>query len=123
MSGRKKVPQFLKAGDEVAIISPSWAIDESKIGYAVRLLESWGLKVRLGKNVLRRYGPFAGSDRERLDDLQAVTDDRNIRAVLCSRGGYGMLRIINKLNFNSLRRNPKWFVGFSDITVLNLWLS
>ncbi|HOW09521.1 MAG TPA: LD-carboxypeptidase [Bacteroidales bacterium] len=123
MSKIKTIPPFLRAGDEVAIVSPSWAIDEDKIEQAVRLLESWGLKVHTGKNVLKKSGPFAGTDEERLSDLQSVTDDRDIKAVFCSRGGYGMLRIIGQTDFSSLKRNPKWYVGFSDITVLHLWLS
>jgi len=123
MAKGKTVPPFLRPGDEVAIVSPSWAIDEDKIGPAVQLLESWGLKVRTGKNVLKRSGPFAGTDEERLSDLREVTDDRNVKAVFCSRGGYGLLRIIGQMDFSSLKRNPKWYVGFSDITVLHMWLS
>lgn len=123
MSKGKTVPPFLRPGDEVAIVSPSWAIDEDKIGPAVQLLESWGLKVRTGKNVLKRSGPFAGTDEERLSDLREVTDDRNVKAVFCSRGGYGLLRIIGQMDFSALKKNPKWYVGFSDITVLHMWLS
>lgn len=123
MPVRKTVPPLLKEGDEVGIISPSWAIDEDKINAAVIFLENWGLKVRLGKNILKRSGPFAGSDRERLSDLQEMTNDRMVKAVFCSRGGYGLLRIINGADFSGLKRLPKWFVGFSDITVLHIWLS
>ena len=123
MAKGKTVPPFLRPGDEVAIVSPSWAIDEDKIGPAVHLLESWGLKVRTGKNVLKRSGPFAGTDEERLSDLREVTDDRNVKAVFCSRGGYGLLRIIGQMDFSALKKNPKWYVGFSDITVLHMWLS
>lgn len=123
MSGKKIQPPFLKNGDEVAIISPSWAIDESKINSAVSFLEGWGLKVRTGKNVLKKSGPFAGTDEERLYDLQKAADDRNIKAVICSRGGYGILKIINRIKLQKLNESPKWFVGFSDITALHLWLS
>lgn len=123
MSKVKIKPPFLRAGDEVAIISPSWAIDEDKIEAAVRFLESWGLKVHTGRNVLKKSGPFAGTDEERLADLQSVTEDRDIKAVFCSRGGYGLLRIIGQTDFSSLKSNPKWYIGFSDITVLHLWLS
>ncbi len=73
MSLKKIQPPFLKPGDEVAIISPSWAIDEDKINAAVVFLENWGLKVRLGRNVLKRSGPFAGTDSERLHDLRKMT--------------------------------------------------
>jgi muramoyltetrapeptide carboxypeptidase len=123
MSSKKIQPLFLKIGDEVAIISPSFAIDESKISEAVGLLEKWGLKVRIGKNAFKKDGQFAGSDNERLADLQEMTDDNNIKAVFCARGGYGVSRIINKIDFSVLKKNPKWYIGFSDITVLHLWLS
>ena len=123
MPVRKIIPPLLKGGDEVGIISPSWAIDEEKINASVIFLESWGLKVRLGKNILKRSGPFAGTDRDRLYDLQKMTDDRNIKAVFCSRGGYGLLKIVSMADFSALGRSPKWYVGFSDITVLHLWLS
>jgi muramoyltetrapeptide carboxypeptidase len=123
MSVTKIQPPFLKNGDEVAIISPSFAVEESKISDAVVFLEKWGLKVRLGKNAFRKSGQFAGNDNERLADLQEMTDDKNIKAIFCARGGYGVSRIINKVDFSGLKTNPKWYIGFSDITVLHLWLS
>jgi muramoyltetrapeptide carboxypeptidase len=123
MPVKKIQPPFLDKGDEVAIISPSWAIDEDKINAAVSLLEDWGLNVKLGKNILKRSGPFAGTDKERLYDLQKMTDDPAIKAIFCSRGGYGMLKIIDRMSFSALKKNPKWYVGFSDITVLHLWLN
>lgn len=116
-------PPFLKPGDTVGIVSPSWFIDPSKLTEAVPYLEQWKLKVKIGINAARQSGPFAGSDEERLSDLQEMTDDENVKAVLCSRGGYGLLRIINKVDFSALRNNPKWYAGFSDITVLHNWLS
>jgi muramoyltetrapeptide carboxypeptidase len=121
---RKKIqPPFLRAGDEVAIISPSFIIDESKITGAVDLLEKWGFRVRVGTNALKKEGPFAGTDEQRLADLQEMTDDGDIKAVFCSRGGYGLLRIIDKIDFSVLKKQPKWYIGFSDVTVLHLWLS
>jgi muramoyltetrapeptide carboxypeptidase len=123
MSAKKIQPPFLKRGDEVAIISPSFVIKEDSVSEAVLFLENWGLKVRVGENVLKSNGLFAGNDEERLADLQSMTDDKNIKAIFCSRGGYGISRIIAKVNFKALRKNPKWYIGFSDITVLHLWLS
>ena len=123
MAEIKIQPPFLKEGDEVAIISPSWAIDEDKVSSAVDFLENWGLRVRVGNNVLKRSGPFAGTDIERLEDLVTMTADPAVRAVFCSRGGYGLLRIIDRADFKPLRRFPKWYVGFSDITVLHIWLN
>jgi muramoyltetrapeptide carboxypeptidase len=123
MPSNKKQPEYLKPGDEVAIISPSFCIDEKKVTDAVPVLESWGLKVRTGKNAFRSNGPFAGTDEERLSDLQEMTDNPDIKAIICSRGGYGMSKIIDRVDFSALNHNSKWYAGFSDITVLHLWLS
>ncbi|HUV00486.1 MAG TPA: LD-carboxypeptidase [Bacteroidales bacterium] len=123
MPFRKTKPEYLNPGNEVAIVSPSWAIEEGKIIEAITFLEKWGLKVRIGRNTLKYSGPFAGTDEERLSDLQAMIDDPEIKAVFCSRGGYGLLRVIGKIDFSCLKKSPKWFIGFSDITVLHLWLS
>jgi muramoyltetrapeptide carboxypeptidase len=115
-------PPFLKPGDQVAIISPSGVIEKDKVLKAASVIEGWGLNVTIGKNVFKNDGPFAGSDNERLTDLQWVIDSEEIKAVFCSRGGYGVSKIIDKINFSPLRNNPKWFTGFSDITVLHHWL-
>jgi muramoyltetrapeptide carboxypeptidase len=123
MQLKKIEPPFLKPGDEVGIISPAFAIDGEKVNSAVLFLEKNGYKVRVGKNVLKREGPFAGTDSERLSDLQEMADSHKIKAVFCSRGGYGVARIIERVDLKQLRKNPKWFVGFSDITVLNIWLA
>ncbi|MCX6322289.1 MAG: LD-carboxypeptidase [Bacteroidia bacterium] len=123
MSANKIQPEYLKPGDEVAIISPSFCIEEKKLVDAVTFLEKWGLRVRVGKNAMKCNGPFAGSDEDRLSDLQEMTNDPEIKAVICSRGGYGVSKIIGKVDFSALMENPKWYVGFSDITVLHMWLS
>jgi muramoyltetrapeptide carboxypeptidase len=120
MSVNKVQPPYLKSGDEAAIVSPAFAIDKAKIEDAVKLLEGWGLRVRIGRNALKRVGPFAGTDKERLSDFQEMTGNKNIKAVFCGRGGYGLLK---RIDFSSLKRHPKWYVGFSDITVLHAWLS
>ena len=123
MAGKKIQPLFLKKGDEVGIISPAFAIDESLIPGAVAFLEGLELKVHTGKNALKKTGPFAGTDKERLHDLQEMTDNGLIKAIFCSRGGYGVSRIIEKVDFSALRKVPKWYIGFSDITVLHMWLA
>ena len=120
MFTNKIQPPFLKPGDEVAIISPSFCIEENILTEAVTFLEKWGLSVRIGKYAAKKKGPFAGSDEERLHDLQEVTDDQAVKAVICSRGGYGLSKIIDKVNFSELRSSPKWYTGFSDITVLHI---
>jgi muramoyltetrapeptide carboxypeptidase len=123
MTSKKIQPAFLKPGDEVAIVSPSFCIDEKILIEAAAFVEKWGLKVRVGKNASKKNGPFAGSDEERLFDLQEMTNDPEIKAVICSRGGYGMSKIINRIDFSALKKCPKWYTGFSDITVLHMWLS
>jgi muramoyltetrapeptide carboxypeptidase len=123
MSSIKIQPEYLKPGDEVAIVSPSFFIGENKLTEAVTFLEKWGLKVRIGKHAAMINGPFAGSDEERFSDLQEMTNDPSVKAVFCSRGGYGLSRIVSRIDFSPLINNPKWYVGFSDITVLHLWLN
>ncbi len=123
MSRRKIQPGFLRPGDEIGIVSPSYYIEKQNVVDAAEILEQWGLKVRIGKNAFKRSGPFAGSDDERLADIQEMTYDPAIKAVLCSRGGYGISRIIDRIDFSTLKKSPKWYAGFSDITVLHLWLN
>jgi muramoyltetrapeptide carboxypeptidase len=123
MPAEKTQPPFLKPGDEVAIVSPSYFIDELRLNEAIPFLEKWGLRVRIGVNASKQNGPFAGSDEERLSDMQQMTDDPGIKAIISSRGGYGLLRIIGKIDFSAIKDRPKWYVGFSDITVLHMWLS
>ena len=112
MSAKRIQPPFLKRGDEVAIISPSFAIDEDKVSFAAAFLEDWGLKVKVGRNANKRNGPFAGTDGERLNDLQEMTNDKSVKAVFCSRGGYGVSKIISRTDFSALKQNPKWYIGF-----------
>lgn len=123
MNITKIQPPFLKKGDKVAIISPSFFIEEERLRRGIEFLEDWGLEVIAGESVLKQSGPFAGSHNERLSDFQRATDDPEIKAVFCSRGGYGMSKIINLIDFSAVAKYPKWFIGFSDITVLHLWLS
>ncbi|HEX2970292.1 MAG TPA: LD-carboxypeptidase [Bacteroidales bacterium] len=123
MSASKIQPEYLEPGDEVMIVSPAFCLDETKLTEAVDFLARWGLKAYTGKNAAGHYGPFAGTDDERLADLQEATDNPSIKAVFCSRGGYGVSRIIDKVDFKGLKKHPKWYVGFSDITVLHIWLS
>lgn len=113
-----KIPEFLKAGDKVAIVCPASFI-RGNIDVAVKILESWGLEVLLGKTVTAAYHQFAGDDRERAEDLQWALDDESIKAVFAARGGYGCVRIIDQLDFSLFEKQPKWLVGFSDITVLH----
>jgi muramoyltetrapeptide carboxypeptidase len=117
------IPPYLREGDRIEIITPASHIGEDVVHMAVQRLERSGFRVTLGKHVFTRSGPFAGSDLERLLDIQRATDDPEVKAVLCSRGGYGMSRIVDRIDFSVLKRHPKWFVGYSDITSLHMWLN
>jgi muramoyltetrapeptide carboxypeptidase len=117
------IPPYLREGDLITIVTPASHIDKEAVLKAVTMLEKSGFRVTLGDHVFTMKGPFAGSDDERLSDIQKATYDREVRAVLCSRGGYGMSRIVDRIDFSMLRRHPKWYVGYSDITSLHLWLN
>ena len=118
-----KIPQYLKPGDKVAVIAPAGKADPVKQQAAREIINSWGLDVVEGKNLFKTHGYFAGTDGQRLEDLQKVMDDPSVRAVFCYRGGYGLSRIIDRLELNRFLKNPKWVIGFSDITALHLRLA
>ena len=116
-------PPFLSTGDTIGIISPGAQIANEKIDNAIRILKKQGFTVKSGKYVLSRSNYFAGTDEQRTADFQNMLDDPEIKAMLCSRGGYGMVRIISKLDFTNFIKFPKWIIGFSDITVLHSYLN
>ncbi|RYG12774.1 MAG: LD-carboxypeptidase [Chitinophagaceae bacterium] len=110
-------PPYLKKGDKIAIVCPAKKLPKP-IDYAVSVLKSWGLDVIIGKSVYAEENQFAGSDALRASDIQFFLDDPMIKAVIAGRGGYGTVRIIDELDFSNFDKNPKWLIGFSDITVL-----
>lgn len=112
-------PPFLKSGDTVAIVAPARKVSPAEMLPAIELLGSWGLKVITGKNLYGSQNQYSGTDEERLADLQQMLDDTDVKAIFCARGGYGTLRIIDKIDFTAFERSPKWIVGFSDVTVLH----
>lgn len=114
-------PPYLKVGDTIAILAPSGALinKEDKIEQAITLLKSWGLHVVIGDHVFNVNNHFAGTDDERCEDYQKALDDPTISAILCARGGYGTVRILDKLNYSEFRKHPKWLIGYSDITALH----
>lgn len=112
-------PSFLQQGDKVVIISPSSKIDSLFLKGAKKRLELWGLKVAMGKHAGGSSGRFAGTVKQRLGDLQDAMDDPEVKAILCSRGGYGVVHLIDKIDFTGFREHPKWLLGFSDITALH----
>jgi muramoyltetrapeptide carboxypeptidase len=112
-------PPYLRKGDRIAIVSPARKITREEAEPAIRILTGWGLEVVEGENLYASYNQFAGSDDQRTADMQKMLDDGSIRAILCSRGGYGTVRIIDRLDFSGFIRNPKWIVGYSDETVIH----
>lgn len=113
------IPSSLQYSDQIRIVSPSGTIDPSYIDGAKKVLASWGLTVTEGEFARSEYGRFGGTKEQRIADLQAALDDPNVKAILCSRGGYGVAQIIDKLDFTTFTASPKWLIGFSDITILH----
>ena len=111
------IPPFLQKNDKVAVIAPAGKV-QVELSPAIDLLRSWGLEVVLGKYLYQGSGVFAGTDEQRLQDLQWALDDPSIRAALIARGGYGVTRVIDRLDFTKFRQSPKWVAGFSDMTAL-----
>ncbi|MES2276383.1 MAG: LD-carboxypeptidase [Bacteroidota bacterium] len=116
---RHKIPPYLKPGDTIGITSPASYISLADIQPAVQLMESWGFKVEIGSTIGKKDFTYGGTDEERMADLQQMLDNPNIQAIMCARGGYGVVRIIDQLNFQQFKAQPKWLIGFSDITVLH----
>ena len=112
-------PDHLSKGDRIAIVSTARKVSEAEIRPCVKTLTSWGLEVVLGANLYKEQNQFAGSDEERTLDMQSMFDDPSIKAIICARGGYGTVRIIELLDFTGFIANPKWLIGFSDVTVLH----
>ncbi len=112
-------PAFLKPGDTVAIVSTARRVTSEELEPACRLLSEWGLKVVLGSTIGAEDNQFAGGNALRATDFQKMLNDPEIKAIWCARGGYGSVRMVDLLDFNEFRRNPKWIIGYSDITVLH----
>lgn len=113
------VPPYLKKGDTIGIVCPAGYMPADRIIKCVETLESWGYQVKVGNTPGNQFHYFAGTDEERLADLQEMLDDDSIRAVLCGRGGYGVSRIIDKIDWKRFKKHPKWIIGYSDITLLH----
>ena len=113
-------PPYLQKGDTVMILAPAGIMkDTLGIENGIALLKKWGLNYKLGKNLFKHNFHFAGTDEERLADVQEGLDNPNIKAIWCARGGYGTIRIIDDVDFTKFKKNPKWMIGFSDITAFH----
>ena len=112
-------PPYLQSGDKVGIVSTAKTVSAAEIEEGLNIVKSWNLEPVVGKNAHNVFGFFAGTDQERLEDLQKMLDDDTIKAVIFTRGGYGTIKFIDQLDFTNFKKNPKWIVGYSDITVLH----
>ena len=114
-----KQPKHLTKGSLIGITCPSGYVSKERVAYSIEVLERWGFRVTLGKTVGNEHFYFSGKDNERLSDLQSMMDNPEIESIIMARGGYGMSRIIDAINFTAFLQQPKWICGFSDITVLH----
>ena len=117
------IPKKINIGDKIGIISTARKISSQELAPAVEILKSWGLKVVFGEFLFEENNQFAGTVLQRIADLQNMIDNNDIKAVLCARGGYGSVQIIDNIDFSNLIKNPKWIIGYSDITVLHSHLN
>jgi muramoyltetrapeptide carboxypeptidase len=112
-------PPYLSPSDKVGIISTAKRIEPQEVEYALNVLKSWGLQPLIGSNAYSSDGFLAGTDAQRAADLQQMLDDTSIKAIFFTRGGYGTMRIIDQIDFTAFKKQPKWLVGYSDITLLH----
>ena len=113
-------PDYLRAGDKVALISPSYFTPMENVTKTADLLRSWGLEPVIGPNVGKKVdGKYAGTVAERVSDIRWALKDPDVKAIICNRGGYGTIQLIDQLTLDELKTTPKWLVGFSDITTLH----
>lgn len=114
-----KIPPYLTKGDTVGILATARKVDLAPLQPAIALLKSWGLNVVIGKTIGLSDNQLAGADWQRATDFQEMLDNPKIKAIWCAKGGYGTVRIVDRLDFTKFKKKPKWFVGFSDATVLH----
>lgn len=114
-----KIPPYLTKGDTVGILATARKVDVKSLQSAIKLLENWGLNVVLGKTTTLDNNQLAGADWQRATDLQQMLDNPSIKAVWSAKGGYGTVRIVDRIDFTKFRKKPKWIIGFSDATVLH----
>lgn len=116
-------PPFLSKNKTIGIISTARKINKQELEPAILFFKKHNFNILLGENIYKSKNQFAGNDNERLTDLQKMFDDAKINVIICARGGYGSIRIIDKINLKKFKKNPKWLIGFSDITVLHNYLN
>lgn len=115
-----KIPPYLQAGDTIGMVCPAGYMAPERFQTCIDTLETWGYAVKTGKTLKSSsVNYFSGTDEERLADFQEMLDDDSVKAILCARGGYGVGRIIDDIDFKKFKKDPKWIIGFSDITILH----
>ena len=114
-----QIPAYLKKGDTVAIIATARKISKEEINPTIQFLESYGLSVVCGEHVFKAENQFAGSDAQRSSDLQWALDNKDIKAIIIARGGYGTIKLLETIDFTEFKKHPTWLVGYSDVTVLH----
>tara|TARA_B100001057_G_scaffold310771_1_gene310882 strand:- start:2180 stop:3088 length:909 start_codon:yes stop_codon:yes gene_type:complete len=119
MSLKKTELSALKKGDAVAVISTARKVSPEELDFAITKIKSWGLNVCFGNNLFKNHHQFSGTTQERAEDLQWALDYNKIKAVFFARGGYGSVHIVDYIDWHSFKTNPKWLIGFSDITVFH----
>lgn len=115
-----QLPPYLQKGDTIGLVCPAGYMAFEKVKTCVQVLQEWGYNVKVGNTVgggSMTY--FSGTDEERLRDFQQMLDDKEVKAILCARGGYGTGRIIDQIDFKKFAKQPKWIIGYSDITVIH----
>ena len=117
------VPPYLKKGDTIGITCPAGFITPEDVQPAINKMQEWGFNIKLGDTIGKKDFTFGGKDAERLQDFQHMMDDNTIKAIMCARGGYGSVRIIDDIDFKKFIKHPKWIIGFSDITVIHSHLN
>lgn len=117
------IPPYLKAGDIIGITSPSGYFRVEELNEATKQIQRWGFGIKIGKTIGERDGNMGGTDQQRAEDFQQMLDDPSVKAIMCARGGYGIVRIIDKIDFSRFRKHPKWIIGFSDITVFHIHIA
>jgi muramoyltetrapeptide carboxypeptidase len=115
-------PQNLITGDKIGIVAPARKISPNELLKATNLFTQWGMEIILGLNIFNEENQYAGTDKERTSDLQYMLDDKSIKAIIFARGGYGTIRILDQLDWTAFAKNPKWLIGFSDITAIHSYV-
>lgn len=110
---------YLQAGDSIGILSTARKISSNELNAAIEIIKSWGLNVIIGKTIDAEENQFAGSDALKIEDFNQMIHNQSIKAIFCARGGYGTVRIIDEIDFDALEKNPKWIIGYSDVTTLH----